>query len=166
LFGLENGQSRRLHQLGAAQPQEVLLLLALGLGDHDDGAIAAGARHDRKSDPGIARGRLDHQATRLQRAALLGLQDHPFAGAILHRLARIHEFGLAENGAAGQFGCALQFDQRRVADRLDDVFVECHVGGNLLPVRVLPWPETSVPMAKGEAFCSAANFVWRAVPGW
>ena len=45
---------------------------------------------------------LHHQAAGPQFAALLRLQDHLPAGAVLHRAARIHEFGLAENGAAGR----------------------------------------------------------------
>src|SRR5213075_1236909 len=47
--------------------------------------------------------------------------------AVIHRLAWVHEFGLAENGAAGQLGSALELDERRVADRFDDVVVEGHV---------------------------------------
>ena len=68
-----------------------------------------------------------HEPAGLEVAALLGLEDHPFAGAVLDRLAGIHELGLAENGAAGQLGSALQLDKGRVADRFDDVFVEGHV---------------------------------------
>ena len=33
----------------------------------------------------------------------------------------------AEDGAAGQFGSVLQLDERRVADRFDDVVVNGHV---------------------------------------
>ena len=121
------GQRRHFDQLGAAQPQHVLLFLALGFRDHDQRAVAARAGDDRKADPGIAGGAFHHEAAGLEVAALLGLQDHPFAGAVLHRLAGIHELGLAENGAAGRFGSALQLDERRVADRFDDVVVDVHV---------------------------------------
>ncbi len=97
-------------------------------GNQDHRAVTARARHHRKPDAGIAGGRLQHQPAGLELAALLGLQDHPFAGAVLHRLAGIHELGLAENGAAGRLGGALELDQRRVADRFDDVFVDAHTG--------------------------------------
>ena len=40
--------------------------------------------------------------------------------------ARIQAAGLAEDGAAGQLGSPLQFDQRCVADRLDNVVVDVH----------------------------------------
>ena len=56
----------------------------------------------------------------LQLALLHRVLDDEQRGAILDRLAGIHEFGLAENGAAGRRRDALELDQRRVADRLDD----------------------------------------------
>ena len=120
-------QRRHLDQFGAAQPQHVFLFLALGFRNHDQGAVAARAGDDRKTDAGIASGRFHHEAAGLQFAALLGLEDHPFAGAVLHRLARIHELGLAEDGAAGCFGSPRQLDERRIADRFDDVVVDGHV---------------------------------------
>src|ERR1043165_6277735 len=46
-----------------------------------------------EADAGIAGSCFQHEAARLEVAALLGLEDHPFAGAILHGLARIHELG-------------------------------------------------------------------------
>ena len=48
-----------------------------------------------------------HQAAGAQLAAFLRFQDHLPARAILYRAARIHELGLAENGAAGRLGRAL-----------------------------------------------------------
>ena len=53
--------------------------------------------------------------------------------SILHRLTRIHEFGLAENIATGFFGGTFQFDEGRVADRLDDVIIDVHER-EILPV--------------------------------
>ena len=104
------GQRRHLDQFGAAKPQHVFLFLALRFRNHDQRPISARARDDRKADAGIAGRRLDHETARLELAALLGLKDHPFSGAVLHRLAGIYEFGLAENGAAGQLGGPLQLD--------------------------------------------------------
>ena len=69
---------------------------------------------------------LDHQAAGLEFAALLGSQDHLAAGAVLHRAARIHELGLAENGAAGGLRGSLQFDQRRMADGVNDAVADLH----------------------------------------
>ncbi len=132
------GQRRHFDQLGAAQPQHILFFLALGLRNQDQSPVSARASDDRKTDAGIARGRLEHQAARLQLAALLGFEDHPFAGAVLHRLAGIHELGLAEDGAAGRLGSPRQLDERRIADRFDDVVVDGHVVE--VPVRCLITP--------------------------
>ena len=97
------GHRRHFDEFGAAQPQHVLLFLALRFRNHDQGPVAARARDNRKTDAGVARGRFHHEPARPKVAALLGFQDHPFAGAILHRLAGIYELSLAENGAAGRF---------------------------------------------------------------
>src|SRR5690606_26579922 len=94
--------------------------------DDDDGTIAAGAGDDGKADAGIAGGALDHEAAGFQLAALFRFEDHLAAGAILHRLAGIHELGLAEDGAASDLGRAAQPDQRRVADSVDDVVTNMH----------------------------------------
>ena len=101
------GDRRHLDQLGAAQPQHVLLFLALRVGNDDDRPVAARIGDDGEPDAGIAGGRLDHEPAGLEFAALLGLENHPLAGAVLHRLAGIHEFGFAQDGAAGQRGRAL-----------------------------------------------------------
>ena len=119
---------RYLHQLGAAERQHVLLLLALRLRDHDQRAVAARVRDQREPDSGVAGGALDHETARPDIATLLGLQDHRASGAVLDRLARVHEFGLAQNGASGELGRALELDQRRVADRLDDTVANLHGG--------------------------------------
>ena len=120
------GQRRHLDQFGAAEPQHVFLFLALGVRNDDQRAIAACGRHDRKPDAGVARSALDHQPAGLEIAALLRLDDHLPAGPVLHRATGVHEFGLAENGAAGQRRRALELDQRRVADGVDDVVADLH----------------------------------------
>jgi len=50
------------------------------------------------------------------------------AGAILHRAARIHELGLAENDAAGRLGSALELDQRGMADGFNNAVADLHAG--------------------------------------
>src|ERR1700756_2080427 len=45
---------------------------------------------------------------------------------------RVHELGLAQNGAAGRLGDAPELDQRRVADGFDDAVVDLHAVGRLL----------------------------------
>ena len=120
------GHRRHLDELGAAQAQRVLLLLALRLRDHDQRAVAAGVRDDGEADAGVAGRRLDDEAAGLELAALLGFEDHLPPGAVLHRLAGVHELGLAEDRAAGLLRGAAEPDQRRVADRGDDVVADGH----------------------------------------
>ena len=149
------GQSRHLDQLGAAQPQHVLLFLALRFRDHDQRAIAARIGDQRQPDPGIAGGALDHQAAGLELAALLGLQDHLAAGAVLHRLARIHELGLAENGAAGRRGGALKLDQGRIADGIDNAVLWIHLLGPGINSRAnLPGRAGATSRPIGRADCA------------
>ena len=119
---------RHQAQIGADHAQEVDLLLALRLRHHDDAAIAARVADQREADAGVAGGALDDGAAGLQHAALLGVGDDVEAGAILHRAARVHELGLAQDVAAGGLRGAAQPDQRRLADRRRQV---------LLPVRAV-----------------------------
>src|SRR5262249_34230136 len=120
------GHRRHFHQLGAAQAQHVFLFLALGFRDHDQGAVAAGIGDERQSDAGVAGGGLDPQPPGPDLAALFRLQDHLPRGTVLHRLAGIHEFSLAQNGASRRGGGALEHDQRRIADGVDDSVPSLH----------------------------------------
>ena len=120
------GHRRHLDQLGAAQPQHVLLLLALRLGDHDDRAEAKRVADQREADAGVAGGAFHDHAARPQRALAHGVLDDEQRRAILDRLARVHELGLAENRAAGRFRGALEPDQRRIADGSDNSVADLH----------------------------------------
>src|SRR5580704_14772456 len=126
IVGIGIGHGRHFDQLGAAQPQRVLLLLALGLRDHDHAAKAHGVADQSQPDAGIAGGAFDNDAARPQLALLHRVLDDEQRGAVLDRLARIHEFGLAQNGTAGRRRHALELDQRRVADRLDNPVTNLH----------------------------------------
>src|SRR5438045_11383 len=90
-----------LHEFRAAEPQHVLLLLALRLRDDDQRAIAARVADDREADAGVAGGAFDDQAAGLEEPALLRVEDDVQPGAVLHRAAGIQELGLAEDLAAG-----------------------------------------------------------------
>jgi hypothetical protein len=107
------GHGRHLDQFGAEQAQRVLLFLALRVGDDDDGAVAQRLGDHGQADAGIAGGALDDDAAGPEQALLLGVADDEQPGAVLHRLAGIHELGLAEDLAAGRFGSLAQADQRR-----------------------------------------------------
>ena len=115
-----------LDELGAQKLQRVLLFLALSLGNDDDGAISERLGNQRQADAGIAGRALDDHAPRAQLALADRILDDEQGGAILDRLARIHEFGLAENRATGHLGGALETDERRMADGLNDSVANLH----------------------------------------
>src|SRR6185437_3907030 len=120
------GEGGHLDKLGAKQTEGVLLFLALRVRDNDDRAITARIGDQRQADAGIAGGAFDHEAAGAQFAALFGFQDHLAPGAVLDRAAGVHEFGLAENGAAGGGRGGFQLDERRVADRFNDTVAHLH----------------------------------------
>src|SRR5258708_7926432 len=164
IVGIGKRQHREFDELGAAQPQHVLLFLALGVGNKNQRAIAARACHHCQPNAGVAGGRLNHESAGPEIATLLGLEDHPLAGAVLNRLTGIHEFSLAENGAAGQLRSVLQLDERRVADRVDDVVVNGHVYqiAGLLPNRWATLKDRR--RAYKPAISAPVSRIWRIPP--
>ncbi len=118
------GLGRHFDQRGAGQPDHVLLFLALGLGDHDHRAKPHRRADQRQPDPGVAGGALDDGAAGPERAARHRVADDPECGAILYRLAGVHELGLAPDLAAGGLGRASEPYQRRVPHRRRKI--RCH----------------------------------------
>jgi len=96
--------------------ERVLLLLGLGVGDDDHGAEAQRIGDHREADPRVSRRALDDGAAGLQQSSRLGVHDNTQRHAILYRSAGVHEFGLAEDFAAGQLRKATQADERGPAD--------------------------------------------------
>ncbi len=126
MFGLEYGTAGTSYQFGPAEAQHVFLFLALRLRNDNQCAVTARIGDQGQADAGIAGGRLDDESAGAQFAALFRLHDHLPAGAIFHRAARVHEFGLAEDDASGRLGGVLQLYERRVADGLDNAFADLH----------------------------------------
>ena len=124
VIGVRHGG--HLDQLGAAQPQHVLLFLALGVGDDDHRTIAKGIADERQSDPGIAGGTLDDDAARFERPPLLGVHDDKKRRPVLHRTAGVEELRLAEDFTTGLLRGSLQPDQGRVADGVDEAVANVH----------------------------------------
>ena len=121
VVGVGVGDRVHLDQLGAHQPDGVLLLLALGARD-DDRAVCSRARG--RPWPGRCRCCRPCPRRSGRRAsaapAPLGVADDPERRAILHRLAGVQELGLAEDFAAGGLAGPAQADERRIADRVED----------------------------------------------
>ena len=120
IVGVLVGDRRHLDQRRALQAQHVLLLLALRFGNDDDRLEAQSIGNEREADPSVAGRALDDSAARLQHAARDHVLDNGEPGAIFHRPARIHEFGLAQDAASCRLRSVMQLDERRVADGVDD----------------------------------------------
>src|ERR1700693_4577197 len=80
----------------------------------------------RETDAGVARRSLDHRAARTQNTPLFRVEHDPFRRTILHRTARIHEFGLAQDLAAGFVAQRAQPNQGRVANRTGKTITHVH----------------------------------------
>src|SRR5262249_10823315 len=119
---------RHLTHLRADQPEHVLLLLRLGLGEHDHGAIAARVSHQREPDAGVPRRSLDDHAAGADETARLGVAEDGGGGAVLEGAAGIQDLGLPDDRASGELRRLAQPDERRVADGLEDAVADVHGG--------------------------------------
>ena len=126
VVGVGIGNGRDFDQFGPRQTQRVLLFLGLGVGDDDDGPVPERAGDHRDPDPGVARGALDDDAAGPERASRDGVADDSQRRAVLDRSARVHEFRLAPDRAPGRVGRRPQPDERRAADRANDIAMEFH----------------------------------------
>ncbi len=110
------------------------LLLGHLVRHHDDQPVALLRRHQRQAEAGVAGGRLDDRAARLQAAVGLGRLDHRHADAVLDRSRRVLALELEEQ-PAGPGVQSLDLHHRGVADGLEDVGEGgCRVGHS--PIRV------------------------------
>jgi hypothetical protein len=118
--GVGVGHGRHQPQVGAAEPQHVLLLLTLRLRHDDDGTVAAGVGDQCNADAGVAGSALDDHAAGPQLSLLLGVLDDGECGAVLDRTAGVEELRLAVDLAARRLRRSTELDQRRVADAIDE----------------------------------------------
>ena len=125
------GHRRHLTQIGAAEPEHVFLLLALGFRDDDDRPIAARIADEGEADAGVAGRALDDDAARAQQAFFFCILDDGERRAVLHRSAGVQELGLAQNATARGARGGLQFDEWRVADTADESAANLH-GGEII----------------------------------
>src|SRR5438445_4626249 len=84
-----------------------------------EGVAADGADHSER-DAGVAARRVEHDPTATQPAFLLRIEHHPESGPILHAPARIRALDLQPEVASQARADAVQRDERRVADALED----------------------------------------------
>ena len=103
-------------QFSAKQSQGVLFLTGLSFRNGYNGAVAARISNQCKTNAGIAGRAFNYHTAWLQFTALLGVKNDVFGRPVFYRTARVHEFGLAENGTAGQLGSFAQMNQGCIAD--------------------------------------------------
>ena len=111
---------------GAECAERVLFLFGLGLGNDDHGAHAERVADNGQADAGVAGGAVDDDSAGAKLASLDRVADDAERRPVLYRLAGVHEFGLAEDRAAGFLRSSPELDQRRVADRIEDGVADLH----------------------------------------
>ena len=125
---LEPCVAGRVDDLGAVHLQQ-LRALGRDVVGHDDLQRVALARADhRERDAGVARRRLEDRLAGRDRAPLLGVLDQRARDAVLDRAGRVVGLELGPDADARLGREPLELDQRRVADRLDDVAVATAAG--------------------------------------
>ena len=160
IVGALVGLGRHFDDLGPIEPQSVLFLLALRLGNDDHRLEAERIGHQRQPDPGIARSAFHNRATGLQRARLHRIMDDKQSRTVLDRLAGIEELRLAPNVTSGELRHPIETDQRRIADSGKKVFVRGHQGqsglGWVFNLGSLA-PTSKAEPRKQVGFCAGAN---------
>ena len=116
VVGVAVGHRRHGAHVSPEAAQQADLLGRLGFGDHDQGPVTAGIAQVGETDAGVASGALHHRAAGLEQALLFRFLKDSQGSAVFHRATGIHEFGLAENLAAGGLTEGMEPDQRRVAN--------------------------------------------------
>ena len=111
---------RRDHDLGAVRAQHRDLLLAHLVRHHEDAAVALARRGDREADAGVAGGGLDDRAARLQLPVALRRLDHRHPDPVLDRAAGVQELELREDARAARRREAVEADDRRASDEVED----------------------------------------------
>ena len=111
-------RNRTHHDFGAVGTQQIDLLWRDLVGHDEDTFVTPLAGDDGQADTGIARGRFNDGATRLQQSLGLGVVDHPQRGSILGATAGVREFKLGDDGALGVLDHCIESDHRRVPDEV------------------------------------------------
>ena len=115
--------TRRVDDLRAVHVEQLGALLRDVVGHHHLQRIALSPADHRQRDARVPGGGLEDRLPGTDQALLLGTLDHRPCHAVLDRAGRVVALELRVDPDAGLGGHALQLDERRVPDRLDDVAV-------------------------------------------
>jgi hypothetical protein len=113
------------HDLGAHRTQVEDLLLAHLVGQDEDQLVALLRRHQRETDAGVARRRLDDRVAGRDVAALLGFLDHRDTDTILDGAARIDQLEFQEQAARPGVE-AREFEHRGAPDHVENTRINVH----------------------------------------
>ena len=107
-------------------------LLAAHLVRHrEDAAVALQRGDDREAGAGVPRGRLDDRPARLELSLALGRLDHRDRDPVLDRAAGVEEFELGQHRCSVRGDDALEADDRRVADQVEQGRILPRHGANI-----------------------------------
>src|SRR5205085_10706979 len=90
------------------------------VGHHEDAAVALDGGADREPDAGVAGGRLDDRAARLQLPFALGRLDHRQPDAVLDRAAGVQVLELCKDLCAAAWAELREADDGRRPDELEE----------------------------------------------
>ena len=137
------GVAGRGHDLGPEELEQADALLARVVRDHDGQAVPLAARDHRERDPRVAGGRLEDRPARFELARCLGGLDHRLRDPVLRRAGRVLSLELGPQAHAGLRGRAREPDERRLADRVEDVGISHQIRGDRIgqghPSAVCSW---------------------------
>lgn len=102
--------------------QHVHFLLGHLLGQRDDHAVSEHGGGERHADASVSAGRLNQHISLLDPSALLGVEDHALADAILDTAAGVEVFALGQHLALDALALRdrIEAHQRRVADEVQN----------------------------------------------
>ena len=107
--------------VGAEGAHQLDPLLGEAVRDHDQRAVALRAADERERRPGAAARVLDHRRLRPDQPVALRALDHRERHPVLHRARRVQVLELHPELRAVLRRQAAQADERRAADRAEDV---------------------------------------------
>ena len=110
----------RHHHFGAVGLEHGALVLAHLVRHHEDAAVALLLGHERQADAGVAGGGLHDGAAGQEFAGSFGLLDHLRRDAVLDRTAGVQVFQLHQDGGRDAIGHVVEFDERRMADEVQN----------------------------------------------
>src|SRR5690606_12772584 len=143
--------------LGAKRLEEPHLLLAHLVRDREDAAVALDRGGNGEPDAGVAAGPFDDDAAGAEPTLALGGLDDRRADAVLDRAAGVVELRLDVDRRADAVGHAVQADQRRPADRLEDV----GVGGDVATYPLLDFHGLPSSVSPNSAPSALVNLTGR-----